>query len=155
MEGIIIRGAKLTDALSIEKLINSYAEKGLMLSRKREVIIESIRNYIVAELGDEIVGCASLSFFTEELAEIRSLAVREDLRGKGIGRKLVLGAEKILKEEGIKKVFVLTYQVEFFKKLGYIIVDKTIFPQKIWRDCLSCSKIMNCDEVAMEKDILS
>ncbi len=155
MDNLIIRGAKLTDALSIEKLVNSYAEKGLMLPRKREAIIESIRNYIVADLNGEVVGCASLSFFSEELAEIRSLAVREDLRGKGIGRELVLGAERILKEEGIKKVFVLTYQVEFFKKLGYVIVEKTIFPQKIWRDCLSCSKIMNCDEVAMEKDISS
>ncbi len=155
MKNVVIRGAKLTDARSIEKLINSYAEKGLMLFRKRESIIEGIRNYIVAEVKDEVVGCASLSFFSEELAEIRSLAVREDLRGRSIGKQLVLGAEKILKEEGIKRVFVLTYQVEFFKKLGYDVVEKTIFPQKIWRDCLSCSKIMNCDEVAMAKDILS
>ncbi len=153
MEEVIVRNAKLIDASFIESLINSYAIKGLMLPRKREDIIQNIRNYIVAELNQEIVGCASLSFFNEELAEVRSLAVRDDLRGRGIGKKLVLEAEKILKEEGVKKVFVLTYQVEFFKKLGYKIVEKTIFPQKIWRDCMSCSKIMNCDEVAMDKDI--
>jgi len=151
MEKVLIRNAKLTDAFEIEQLVNFYAENGLMLSRKKENIIENIRNYIVAILENNVVGCCSISFFTETLAEIRSLAVREDLKGKGIGKKLVLSAEEILKEEGIKRIFVLTYQVEFFKKLGYSIVEKATFPQKIWRDCLSCSKIMQCDEVAMQK----
>jgi len=153
MEKVIIRNAKLKDAVWIEKMINTYAEKGLMLFRKRENIIENIRNYIVAEISNEVIGCCSLSFFTEELAEIRSLAVKEDFKKKGIGSKLVLKAEDILREEGIKNVFVLTYQVDFFKKLGYKIVEKTIFPQKIWRDCLSCPKIMQCDEIAMEKKL--
>ncbi|MGC8764497.1 MAG: N-acetyltransferase [Brevinematia bacterium] len=153
MKGITIRSAKLTDAIYIEELINSYARKGLMLSRKKENIIEGIRNYLVVVIKDEVVGCCAVSFFTETLAEIRSLAVREDYRGKGIGKELVLNAEKLLSEEGIKRVFVLTYQVEFFRKLGYSIVDKSSFPQKIWRDCLNCSKIMQCDEVAMQKTI--
>ncbi len=153
MEGILIRNAKLSDADKIEQLVNFYAKKGAMLPRKKENIVENIRNYIVAVLKDEVVGCCSISFFTESLAEIRSLAVKEDLRGKGIGRKLVLHAEKILKEEGVENVFVLTYQVEFFKKLGYSVIEKTTFPQKIWRDCLTCPKIMQCDEVAMEKKL--
>ena len=154
MEKVTVRFAKLPEAKDIARLINYYADKGLMLSRKKEEVIENIRNYLVALFEDKVIGCCALSFFTEEIAEIRSLAVVENFKGKGVGKKLVLEAEKVLKEEGISKVFVLTYQRDFFKKLGYEVVDKTTFPQKIWRDCLSCPKIMKCDEIAMQKIIV-
>jgi len=153
MENVTVRFAKLTEAEDITTLINYYAGNGLMLPRRKEEVIENIRNYLVALFENKVIGCCALSFFTEEIAEIRSLAVAENFRGKGIGRKLVIEAENVLKEEGISRVFVLTYQHDFFKKLGYEVVDKTTFPQKIWRDCLSCSKIMKCDEIAMQKII--
>ena len=148
---INIRYAKLTDARAISDLINEYAKKGIMLSKPLETVIEGIRNFFVAEEGSEIIGCCAVAFFTEELAEIRSIAVQEKHQKNGIGKLLVAKAEEILKYEGIKSVFALTYQEEFFTKLGYTKVDKTKFPQKIWRDCLACAKIMQCDEIAMEK----
>lgn len=150
---ITIRNAKLSDANTISNLIEFYARKNIMLPKTPESIMENIRNFIVAESKEKIVGCASFSFFTPELAEIRSVAVNESFQGQGIGRKLIEKAEKILKEEGIKKTFVLTLNVPFFTMLGYKVVDKKIFPQKIWRDCLSCPKIMQCDEIAMEKKL--
>jgi amino-acid N-acetyltransferase len=150
---IIVRSARLSDANSISDLISQYAIQGIMLARSVESIVEGIRNFIVAESNDQIVGCCTVSFFTEELAEIRSVAVKIDLRGKGIGSLLIEEAEKILKEEGIKYVFALTLSEPFFAKQGYHRVEKTKFPQKIWRDCLGCPKIMQCDEVAMEKEL--
>ncbi len=150
---ICIRNAKLSDALEISRLINTYSEQGLMLSKSVESIIESIRNFVVAEFDGKIIGCCAFSFFSSELAEIRSLAVSDNLRGRGTGKMLVEKAEEIIKEEGIKSVFALTISEKFFGKLGYIKVEKSKFPQKIWRDCLGCPKIMQCDETAMEKII--
>lgn len=124
-----------------------------MLPRSVESIIEDIRNFLVAISNDEIIGCCMLSFFTTELAEIRSVAVRQSWRNRGIGKLLIREAEKILKEEKIKYAFVLTLSEPFFSKLGYRRVDKSRFPQKIWRDCMNCPKIMACDEIAMEKEL--
>jgi amino-acid N-acetyltransferase len=46
-------------------------------------------------------------------------------------------------------VFVLTYQAGFFRKLGFIDVDKKELPHKIWTDCLNCVKFPDCDESAL------
>ncbi len=148
---LTVRNARLSDAQAISELINSYARQNVMLPRNPDVILENIRNFFVAEAGGRIAGCCAVSFFTEELAEIRSLAVREEWRGRGVGKLLVGQAESVLKEEGIRCAFVLTYSGPFFEKLGYRTVDKNRFPQKIWRDCMNCPKIMRCDEIAMEK----
>jgi amino-acid N-acetyltransferase len=153
LSDIHIRNARLTDAVSISELISQYARSDIMLPRTPETIIEEIRNFFVAEKtsGGELVGCCAVAFFTEELAEIRSVAVKDSYRKHGVGRMLITQAEEILKEEGIKSVFALTLAEDFFAKLGYKKVEKSKFPQKIWRDCLGCSKIMQCDEVAVEK----
>ena len=153
LSDIKIRNAKLTDAVAISELISSYAKSDIMLPRTTETIIEEIRDFFVAENGTELAGCCAVAFFTEELAEIRSLSVKDTYRGKGVGKMLVDHAEAVLKEEGIKSIFALTLVEQFFRKLGYKKVEKNKFPQKIWRDCLGCPKIMQCDEVAVEKRI--
>lgn len=154
LSDIRIRNARLTDAVAISDLISQYAKSDIMLPRNPETIIEDIRDFFVAEnSGNEIVGCCAVAFFTEELAEIRSVAVKDSYRNKGVGKKLVAHAEEILKEEGIRSVFALTLAEPFFTKIGYKKVEKNKFPQKIWRDCLGCPKIMQCDEVAVEKHI--
>ena len=150
---ISLRPAKLNEAKLISNLINDYAVKNIMLPRDAESIIERIQSFQVALIDNELAGCCSVAFFTEDLAEIRSLVVKEKYQGTGIGRALVERAELVLREEGIKKAFALTLTPEFFQQLCYQRVDKSNFPQKIWRDCLNCSKIMMCDEIALEKDL--
>jgi amino-acid N-acetyltransferase len=85
----------------------------------------------------------------EDLAEIRSLAVENKHQKKGIGRNLVKQCLKEAKALGIKKVFALTYQPEFFKKLGFADIDKASLPQKIWGDCVRCPRFPECDEHAV------
>jgi amino-acid N-acetyltransferase len=85
----------------------------------------------------------------EDLAEIRSLAVREDRKGGGMGRHLVEFCLEDAKDLKLRRVFALTYQTEFFKKLGFVQVEKLTLPQKIWGDCVHCAKFSDCDEVAM------
>ncbi len=141
--------AKPRDMVKIHSLINHFAKEGLLLPVSLNRLYDVVRDFWVAQVGDEVVGCAALHITWEDLAEIRSLAVHPAMHGKGIGRKLV----KLCLEEAasfdIKKVFVLTYQVEFFKKMGFREIDKKFLPHKVWNDCLNCPKFPNCDETAM------
>lgn len=150
---MIIRKAKLSDVEIIHELVNYYAEKGLMLSRARSVLYEYIRDFSVIEIDNEIVAIGALHILWEDLAEIRTLAVKEDLFGKGYGRMLVDHFIKEAKELGIEKVFTLTYQPVFFEKCGFTEVGKEQMPHKVWKDCINCPKFPNCDEVCMVANI--
>ncbi|MHB1024955.1 MAG: N-acetyltransferase [Desulfobacteria bacterium] len=149
----MIRKARMSDVKGIHELIADYARKGDMLPRSLADIYENLRDYFVF-LGDdgELVGSAAVHIMWEDLAEVRSLAVREGKMRRGVGTQLV---ESCISEAimlGIERVFALTYKPEFFEKLGFHIVDKAELPQKIWTDCLKCSKFPDCDEVALVAD---
>jgi amino-acid N-acetyltransferase len=88
----------------------------------------------------------------EDLAEVRSLAVRDDRMGRGVGTELVEACISEAIVLGITRVFALTYKPVFFEKLGFQRVDKSELPHKIWSDCLKCSKFPDCDEVALVAD---
>ncbi|NTU67737.1 MAG: N-acetyltransferase [Chlorobiaceae bacterium] len=148
-----VRNARLADASAISQITASYAGKGLMLKRPVENIIEDIRNFFVAEYQGKVIGCCAVAFYTERLAEIRSLAVVEEFKGARIGRLLIEKAESVLGEEGVREVFVLTLNPGFFGRMGYKDIDKEYFPQKIWRDCTNCPKLMACDEIAMVRKL--
>lgn len=120
-----------------------------MLPRALNEIYESMRDFSVYEENGELIGTVALHINWEDLAELRSLAVKEEYMKKGIGAKLVTSCLKEAKELGIARVFALTYQPEFFKKQGFKEIDKTQLPQKIWTDCLKCYKFPDCNEVAL------
>jgi amino-acid N-acetyltransferase len=150
---ISVRLARLADAPAISAITAEYARQGIMLERSDDNIIENIRNFFVAEHHGEVIGCCAIAFYTSKLAEIRSLAVFNRFKLKGIGRILVEKAEAVLREEGVNEVFVLTLNPAFFKRVGYSEIMKEYFPQKIWRDCTHCPKLMACDEIAMMKKL--
>ena len=104
--------------------------------------------YVYEDKG-KIKGVCALHIMWDDLAEIRSLAVSKDLQGKGIGKRLLTTCIKEAKGLGIKRVFALTYQPEFFRKIGFKEIDKSKLPQKIWGDCLRCPKFPECDEDAV------
>jgi len=149
----MIRKARMSDVKAIHQLIAEYARKGDMLPRSLGDIYENLRDYFVFEEdGGELVGSAAIHIMWEDLAEVRSLAVREGKMRRGVGTQLV---ESCISEAimlGIGRVFALTYKPEFFERLGFHVVDKAELPQKIWSDCLKCSKFPDCDEVALVAD---
>lgn len=146
----MIRKARISDVRSIHVLVMHFADQGLLLPRSLSEIYDHLRDYTVIETSDNnIVGVIALNICWEGLAEVKSLAVREDYQEQGIGRQLV---EHCLSEAvvlGIYRVFTLTYQPKFFEKLGFKLVDKSSLPQKIWADCIKCPKFPDCDEVAL------
>ena len=148
-----VRSAKISDAKAINTLINSYAERDRMLFRSLADIYENLQTFIVAELDSNIVGCCALEVIWADLAEIKSSAIDEAYKGKGIGRELVAAAVEQAAKLGVPKVFALTLEPAFFEKAGFVIVDKEALPMKVWSDCARCPKQQNCDEVAVIKTV--
>lgn len=146
-----LRKARIADVEAMMSLINSNAEQGLMLPRSRNMLYENIREFLLAEEDDNLVGVASLHILWSDLAEIRALAVASDYKRRGIGTQIVKNLEDEARELGCAKVFALTYQPEFFKFCGYKEVSKDQMPQKVWTECINCIKFPNCDEIAVSK----
>ncbi len=145
----VFRPAVIKDAGSMQVLIKHYADKELMLPRSINELYETIRQYTLYEEEGKIVGVCGLHIAWEDLAEIRALAVNPDHQGRGIGSRLIDYALEEAVRLGIPKVFTLTYNPEFFRKNGFIEVDKSEFPHKIWVDCVRCHKFPDCDETGM------
>lgn len=148
---ILCRQAKLEDVGQLFELIDEYAKKGIMLPRSRAVLERQIEDFIVAEADGIIVGCGSLCKLGDELVEIRSLGISEGYKGRGLGSMLVKQLEMEARKQSLPRVMALTYEVSFFLKNGYHVVEKEIFPEKVWRDCVHCSKQQCCDEIAVLK----
>jgi len=148
-----VRGARICDVKAINALISSYAERDRMLFRSMADIYENLQTFTVAELDDDVVGCCALEVIWSDLAEIKSLAVCEGNKEKGIGKMLVAAALEQAGTLGVPKVFALTLEPEFFEKLGFEVVEKETLPMKVWSDCARCPKQQNCDEVAVIKEI--
>jgi amino-acid N-acetyltransferase len=149
----MIRSATIHDVPRIQEIINSHAELGKMLFRSVAQLYEGMRDLAVYEVDRKVVGCVGLAIMWADLAEVRSLAVDEAYRGRGIGTRLV---EWCVAEAGrlqIRRVMALTYEQRFFEKLGFEVVDKDTLPLKVWSDCVRCPKKNGCDEIAMIRTV--
>jgi amino-acid N-acetyltransferase len=135
-------------------LIGYWAERKLLLPRSMGELYESIRDFVVveAEVGG-LVGCAALHIDTDRIAELKALAVAAAVHGQGVGRQLVEACCRAALELGLERVFCLTYQVDFFAKLGFTRVDRSRLPEKVWGECVRCHRFLDCDEVAMWRTV--
>jgi amino-acid N-acetyltransferase len=149
----MIRKARLKDVKEIQRLTKLYSNRGDILPRSLSELYDHLRDFFVSIHNRKVVGICALHICWDDLAEIRSLAVQEEDWEKGMGAKLVKACLDESKNLGVKKVFALTYQSEFFEKLGFKKVDKSMLPHKIWTDCLKCVKFPDCDEVALIKEL--
>ncbi|WP_102347126.1 N-acetyltransferase [Bacillus sp. Marseille-P3661] len=146
---MIIRKAVIRDVDAIFELIDLYANENLLLPRTHLSLYENIQCIRVVEQDGEIIAAGGLHVLGKDLAEVRSLVVNEKAKGIGIGKKIVFALIEDADTLGVENVFSMTYQVDFFKKCGFKIIDKQELPQKIWKDCMSCPKFLNCDETAL------
>ena len=148
---MILRPAEMQDVHNIHLLLHDYATQGVLLDRSEEDIAFYLKNFTVAvDENNSLLGCMAVRDFGSDLLEVRSLAIQPDLRKSGIGRKLVAKAIARLDEEYKEyRLFALTLQPGFFERLGFEIVEKELFPEKIWADCSHCPKRECCDEIAV------
>ncbi|ABK83004.1 N-acetyltransferase [Campylobacter fetus] len=147
---ITYKKAKLKNIPLMQSIVKKEIENGIILSRNDDEIATNIRSYTLAYKDDELVGYSALHIHASNLAEVRSLVIKENLRGQGIGGGLVKELLKEANDLEIEQVFTLTYQKSFFEKLGFNEISKEKLPaQKIWADCIKCKHFPVCNEIAL------
>jgi amino-acid N-acetyltransferase len=144
-----VRNAQISDAKVICSLINYYAEHDKMLFRSLAEIYENLQTFLVAEEEGKTIGCCALEVIWSDLAEIKSLAVESESRGRGVGTALVAAALEQARYLGVPRVFALTLEPGFFERVGFVVIPKEDLPMKVWSDCAKCPKQNECDEIAM------
>lgn len=149
----MLRKAKIKDIKHIQELINQFAKQDLMLPRSLNELYEDLRDFWVAEVNKKIVGCCALHVSWDDLAEIKCLAVSRGYQKKGLGRELALSCLGEARDLGAKKVFVLTYEPDFFRNLGFKKIKHNDLPHKVWAECINCCKFPDCDEIALLKSL--
>ena len=153
-----IRAACKSDAAPIAGLLAPYARSGVVLPRSEDEIRQHIHNFLVAEDHDgtpSICGCVALRDYSAGLFEVRSLAVAATKAGFGLGSQLIKASITEAKDRGATRVFALTLRAHLFQRVGFQVVAKEMFPQKVWTDCKHCKKLQCCDETAVLLDLTS
>jgi amino-acid N-acetyltransferase len=151
--GDVLRPARIPDAPQIQRLVNQYASQGLMLPKSLNQVLQNIRDFVVVEREGEVQACGALHLLWNDLAEVRSLAVRDERRGNGLGRVVVEALLEQARGLSIPRVFALTYQRSFFERVGFSHIERTALPRKIWVDCIDCLKFPDCDEEGVIIDL--
>jgi len=146
--------AKLSDIPKMQELIAPEVESGVILQRSSDEVSTNIRSYILAFKDAELVGFCALHIHTAYLGEIRSLIVKEDLRGLKIGENLVNKALDEASLLGLQRILCLTYRQSFFERMGFVEIPKESLPEhKIWADCIKCKHFPICNEVSLIKNL--
>jgi amino-acid N-acetyltransferase len=143
-----IRPARAEDVDAMRALIDGYAAQDLMLSRSRDFLLANLGDYVIAEDG-AFAGCCALAKLTADLAELRSLAVRPETSGRGVGKALVDACVEQARRLGLRRVFALTLVPEFFERCGFTLISLGRLPEKSAAECPVCPKRFACDEQAM------
>ncbi len=150
---VSIRPAAPGDAEAVVGLLDPYVADGIVLPRTAAEVRAQAGDFLVAEAGGRLIGAVALRDYGNYLVEVRSLVVHPDYAGHGVGSQLVGAAVELARQRGARRVFALTLRPRLFERLGFLLVDRDLFPQKVWADCIKCPKRCRCDEVAVAVDL--
>ena len=131
-----IRPARTSDIKGIRTLIDTYAVGKRLLTKETVTLYESVQEFIVAIDNGEVVGCGALHVLWEDLAEVRTVAVIERLRGTGVGHQLMQAIEKRAREIGVKRIFCLTFETTFFGRHGFEEIQGTPVEADVYAEML-------------------
>jgi amino-acid N-acetyltransferase len=154
-----VHKARLQDARDIFDLVNSLSHDGTLLRRSYAEICENIRDFTVAEAINPadptaepaFLGCGALHLYGPHLAEVRSIVLYPEARGKGAGAALLRALLAESEEHGVATTCLFTRLPEFFEHFGFRVAERNAMPDKIYKDCQACPRLYACDEVAMVK----
>jgi amino-acid N-acetyltransferase len=133
---LIIRQAKTSDIKNIRAIIDEYAAGRRLLTKETVTLYESVQEFTVAEIDSKVVGCGAMHVLWEDLAEVRSVAVDKSVRGKGVGHGILEVLIKRASELGIKRIFCLTFETEFFGRHGFLEIQGTPVSPDVYTELL-------------------
>jgi amino-acid N-acetyltransferase len=132
----VIRRARTSDVRGIRDLVAPLAARRVLVSKEAVTYFESLQEFRVAELGGRIVGCGALHVMWEDLAEIRTLAVADDLVGTGLGGRLLEELVEDARRIGVQRLFCLTFEVGFFSRHGFSEIEGQAVPAQVYAELL-------------------
>jgi amino-acid N-acetyltransferase len=133
---ITVRRARTADVKAIRGFVDAYAPARKLLNKPTVTLYEDVQEFWVAERADGVVGCGALHVMWEDLAEIRTLAVAPAMRGKGIGHLLLEHLFTTARELGVRRLFCLTFEVEFFASHGFAEIDSSPVAPDVFEELL-------------------
>jgi amino-acid N-acetyltransferase len=148
----IVRGATAADAPGIHGLITTHAE-GHLLARTLCDLTEHANRFVVATVRGRIAGCAELAPLSSSVAEVRSLVVRTNARGLGLGRLLIDELRGRARTQGFEQLCAFTHAPAYFARLDFASVPHTSVPEKIAADCRHCPRFGTCGQYAMVTEV--
>ena len=116
---VTVRDASAEEVSALQDFLRPFVEAEFILPRTDDDLLTLIRHGFVAEQGDAIVGFAAIEIYSQKLAEVQSLAVAQDVQGRGVGSRLVLHCVERAKQEGVLEVMAITASEELFRKVGF------------------------------------
>ena len=146
---VILRTASTADAPALHRLIADNLEAGHLLPRTIEDLEEHAQRFTVADDGGIVVGCAELAPLGATVAEVRSLVVHEDYRGRRIGSDLIHHLSAGANDRGFSTLCAFTHEPSHFVRLGFSIVPHMWVPEKIAHDCTACPLFRRCGQYAV------
>lgn len=120
---ITVRRARTADVRTIRRLVDLYATQRILLDKPTVTLYEDVQEFWVAEVDGRVAGCGALHVMWEDLAEIRTLAVEPSVRGRGVGHALVARLVETARRLGVRRVFALTFEVDFFARHGFVEIE--------------------------------
>jgi amino-acid N-acetyltransferase len=130
-DALVVRRARIADVRHIKALVDRYAGR-VLLAKELVTLYEAVQEFWVAELDGEVVGCGALHVLWEDLAEVRTVAVAPEVTGHGVGHAVVARLIEVARELGLARVFVLTFETEFFHRHGFVKIDGTPVSQQVY-----------------------
>lgn len=132
---VVVRRARTQDVPGIKNLVDLYAGR-ILLEKNLITLYEAVQEFWVAELDDAIIGCGALHVLWSDLGEIRTIAVDPAVRGSGVGWRVVAQLIAVARELGLARVFVLTFEVEFFRRHGFTEIEGTPVSHEVYAEML-------------------
>jgi len=135
-----VRPALPRDVRAIESLVTPYADERILLAKELVGYFEAVQEFLVADVGTpeepDVVGCGALHVMWDDLAEIRTLAAARRVRGTGVGYALVDALLDRARALGLKRVFCLTFEVDFFTRQGFHVIEGTPVDPTVYTELL-------------------
>jgi amino-acid N-acetyltransferase len=136
MSSVTVRSARTNDVLMIRQLVDTYSAERRLLSKDTVALYEDVQEFLVAERDGEVVGCGALHVMWEDLAEVRTMAVDQEHRRKGVGSAVLVALLERARELGVGRVFCLTFETNFFASHGFAPIEGTPVDPKVYEQLL-------------------
>ena len=114
-----IRPARTADVEAIREICEPLVDQRILLGKELVSLYEAVQEFVVAEIDGRVVGCGALHVMWRDLAEVRTLAVSTEVKRQGVGAAMMTALLERAKELGVKRVFCLTFETQFFAGFGF------------------------------------